>query len=118
MRPLLGDVLATASGHIGAATGDLCLEADAAPSVVRELVRLTAVMARCADAFVQADRGDSRHLLDAHGLAMLEARSAARHECRGASHIGTSTRLSCDDPQQPSPRLVASCRRPRSWPWA
>jgi len=79
MRPLLGDVLATASGHIGAATGDLCLEADAAPSVVRELVRLTAVMARCADAFVQADRGDSRHLLDAHGLAMLDARSALRH---------------------------------------
>jgi hypothetical protein len=79
MRPLLRDVLATASGHIGAATGDLCLEADAAPSVVRELVRLTAVMSRCADAFVQADRGDSRHLLDAHGLAMLDAGSALRH---------------------------------------
>ena len=79
MRPLLGDFLATASGHIGAATGDLRVGADAAPSVVRELARLTAVMVRCADAFVQDDRGDSRHLLDAQELAVLDARSALRH---------------------------------------
>jgi len=79
MRPLLGDLLAAASGHLGAATGDPCLGADAAPSVVRELARLTAVMARCADAFVPDNRGDSRHLLDAHGLAMLDARSALHH---------------------------------------
>jgi hypothetical protein len=48
-------------------------------SVVRELVRLTAVMARCADAFARDDRSDSRHLLGAHGLAMLDAGSALRH---------------------------------------
>jgi len=79
MRPSLGDVLASASGHIGAATGDRCLGAEAVPSVLRELVRLTAVMARCADAFARDDGGDSRHLLDTHGLAMLDARSALRH---------------------------------------
>jgi hypothetical protein len=79
MRPLLGDFLAAASRHIGAATGDRSLGTDAAPSVVRELVRLTAVMMRCADAFAHNDRADSRHLLDAHGLAMLDARSALRH---------------------------------------
>ena len=79
MRPLLGDFLAAVNGHIGAAAGEPCLGAEAAPSMVRELARLTAVMVRCADAFVPDNRGDSRHLLDAHELAMLDARSALRH---------------------------------------
>jgi hypothetical protein len=79
MRPLLGDFLAAVSGHIEAATGDLRLDAEAAPSVVRELVRLTAVMARCADAFLRDDRSDACHLLDAQELAVLDARSALRH---------------------------------------
>jgi hypothetical protein len=36
------------------------------------------LMARCTDAFVQDDRGAPRHLLDAPGLATLDARSALR----------------------------------------
>jgi hypothetical protein len=79
MRPLLGDFLTSASGHIDAATGDRHLGADSAPSAVRELARLTVVMVRCAEAFARDDGDDSRHLLDAHGLAMLDARSALRH---------------------------------------
>src|SRR5260370_39836510 len=77
MRPLLGDLLAAASRHLDAATGDLRLGAEASPSV-GELCRLTAVMAHCADAFAAEDQGDSRHLKDARELAMADARSALR----------------------------------------
>jgi hypothetical protein len=78
MRPLLGDFLAASSRHLDAATGDLRLAAEASPSVVGELCRLTAVMAHCADAFTAADQSDSRHLTDARELAMADARSALR----------------------------------------
>jgi hypothetical protein len=78
MRPLLGDFLAAASRHLDAATGDLRLAAEASPSVVGELCRLTAVMAHCADAFAAEDQSDSRHLQDARELAMADARSALR----------------------------------------
>jgi hypothetical protein len=88
IRPLLGDFLAAASGHIDIATGDLRLDAEAAPSVVGELVRLTAVMVRSADAFVQDDRGDSRHLLDAQRLATLDARSASSSTTACRSVVG------------------------------
>ena len=78
MRPLLGDFLTAASRHLDAATGDLHLAAEASPSVISELCRLTAVMARCADAFTAADQSDSRRLQDARELAMADARSALR----------------------------------------
>jgi hypothetical protein len=59
MRPLLGDFLAAAREHIDAATSDIPqLSADAAPTVVKELDRLTAVMARTANAFVVDDDMD------------------------------------------------------------
>lgn len=81
MRPLLGDFLTAASRHL-AATGDLGLAAEVSPPVVHELVRLTKVMAHCADAFAGDDRSDSRHLKDAPELAVLHARSALRQAAR------------------------------------
>jgi hypothetical protein len=78
MRPLLGDFLTAASRNLDASTGDLGLAAEVSLPVVCELVRLTTVMARYADAFARDDQGDSRHLKDAPELAILHARSALR----------------------------------------
>ncbi len=78
MRPLLGDFLSAASRHLDAASRDLGLAAEVTPSVVGELVRLTTVMARCADAFAGDDRSDSRHLKDATELVVHDTRSALR----------------------------------------
>jgi hypothetical protein len=78
MRPLLGDFLAAASRHLDAAGGDLGLAAGSDPSVIRELFRLTTVMAHRADAFIGDNQDGSRHLLDARELAMADARSALR----------------------------------------
>jgi hypothetical protein len=78
MRPLLGDFLAAASRHLDDATGDLRPATEASPSVVRELFRLTAVMAHCADAFAAEDQSDSRQVQDVRELAIADARSALR----------------------------------------
>ena len=90
MRPLLGDFLTATSRHLCTATGDPCLAAEASPPVVRELARLTSVMARCADAFAIDDRSDWRHPKDAPELAVLHARSALR---QAATRIHTALEL-------------------------
>jgi hypothetical protein len=107
MRPLLGDFLAAVSKHLDAATGDLCLGAEASPSVVGELFRLTAVMAHCADAFTAEDQSDSRHLKDARDLAMADARSAlaqaaARMRAAWGAHPET------DDDSPPAAMCLAA----------
>ena len=99
MRPLLGDFLAAASRHLDAATGDLRLGAEASPSVVGELCRLTAVMAHCADAFTAEDQSDPRHLKDARELAMADARSALRQAAaRMRAAWGAHTEAGDDSP--------------------
>ena len=99
MRPLLGDFLAAASRHLDAATGDLHPGAEASPSVVGELFRLTAVMAHCADAFTAEDQSDSRPLKDARELAMADARSALRQAAaRMRAAWGAHTEAGDDSP--------------------
>jgi hypothetical protein len=107
MRPLLGDFLTAAGRHLGTSTGDLCLAAEVSPPVVRELVRLTTVMARCADAFAGDDWSDSRHLKDAQELAVLHARSALR---QAAARIHTALELLGDggDAARPATALHLS----------
>jgi hypothetical protein len=79
MRPLLGDFLVAASDHIDAATSDIPqLSADAARAMIKELDRLTAVMARTANAFV-VDDGTDPARLDAPALTALDAQAALRH---------------------------------------
>jgi hypothetical protein len=80
MRPLLGELLAAASEHIGAATSDaLRPPTEATGAVVTELARLTAMMARSPDAFVTDDHTGPPDPPDAQALAILDARSALRH---------------------------------------
>ena len=114
MRPLLGDFLAAASRHLDAATGDLRLGAEASPSVVGELFRLTAVMAHCADAFTAEDQSDSRHLKDARELAMADARSALRQAAaRMRAAWGAHTEAGDDSPPDRNVP-VGRRRQPRS----
>src|SRR5690348_6419348 len=80
MRPLLGELLAAATEHIGAATSDaLRPPTEATGAVVTELARLTALMARSPDAFVTGDHTDPPDPPDAQALTVLDARSALRH---------------------------------------
>ena len=110
MRPLLGDLLAAASRHLDAATGDLRLGAEACASVVGELCRLTAVMAHCADAFTAEDQSDSRPLKDARELAMADARSALRQAAaRMRAAWGAHTEAGDDSP--PAAMCLAAARR-------
>jgi hypothetical protein len=77
MRPVLGEFLAAASEHVGAlASIDPDLSDEAVPTVVGEVARLTAVLARCASAFAFDEQDDSSYPLDARALALLDARSA------------------------------------------
>ena len=109
MRPLLGDFLAAASRHLDAATGDLRLGAEASPSVVGELFRLTAVMAHCADAFTAEDQSDPRHLKDARELAMADARSALRQAAaRMRAAWGAHTEADDDSPPGTAMCLAAA----------
>src|SRR5690349_317425 len=79
MRPLLGDFLVVASDHIDAATSDIPQPSvDAGRAMIKELDRLTAVMARTANAFVVDDGTDPAHL-DAPALTALDAQAALRH---------------------------------------
>jgi hypothetical protein len=98
MRPLLGDFLAAASRHLDAATGDLHLGAEASPSGVHELFRLTAEMARCADAFAAEDQSDPRQLKDARELAMADARSALRQAAARMRAAWGAHIEACDEP--------------------
>jgi hypothetical protein len=99
MRPLLGDFLTAASRHLDADTGDLRLAAGASPSVVRELFRLTTVMAHCADAFIGDDQDGPGHLLDARELAMADTRSALRQAAaRMRAAWGAHTEAGEDSP--------------------
>jgi hypothetical protein len=72
MTAYLGDLLALANGHIDAAIDDhSALSPEVVPSVVGSLARLTAVMARCTDAFVMYDHAGDLAELDARARAAL-----------------------------------------------
>jgi hypothetical protein len=79
MRPCLGDFLALASEHLETAIADGAkLPAEGACGVVWELSRVTAAMARIADAFVLNGGSDAAHPPDADAQAVLDAKSALR----------------------------------------
>src|SRR5262249_38751771 len=103
MRPLLGDFLAAASEHIDVATNGVPqLPAETASAVVKELGRLTTVMARCAGAFAIDDQADPTCPLDAGALAVQDARAALRHAAaRTRTAVGTLGHNS-DDVRHPT----------------
>jgi hypothetical protein len=108
MRPLLGELLTAASEHIDAATSDVPhLPADATLAVVKELSRLTAVMARCAGAFV-ADDGPDPDYLDPHALALLDSQSALRHAAARMHTAADTLGPSSDDSRPPAAIHLAS----------
>jgi hypothetical protein len=97
MRPVLGEFLAAASEHVDAlTTTHPDLPEEAVPAVVRDLARLTAVMARCANAFAVDDHDDSCYQLDARALALLDARAALGHAAT-RMHIAAGAVDHCDD---------------------
>jgi hypothetical protein len=108
MRPLLGDFLAAASEHLDAATIDVHqLPADVTRTVVKELSRLTSVMARCANAFV-ADEDTNAAYLDAQALAVLDARSALRHAAARMHAAASTLGNGSDDLDHPAAIHLAS----------
>src|SRR5260370_34604067 len=109
MRPLLGDFLAAASEHIDAAANDVPrFPAGAARAVVSELGRLTAVTARCADAFVIDDHTGPGYLLDATALAVLDARSALHHAAERTRTAAGTLGHHSDDAPHPAATCLAS----------
>jgi hypothetical protein len=109
MRPLLGDFLVVASDHIDAATSDIPQPSvDAGRAMIKELDRLTAVMARTANAFVVDDGTDPAHL-DAPALTALDAQAALRH---AAARMHTAVAVlgegSDDDRHPAAARLAAA----------
>jgi hypothetical protein len=80
MRPLLGELLASASEHIdAAASSDVALPAGTAGGAVRALSRVTAVMSRFADAFVLPHVPDPGASPDSRARAALDACRAVHH---------------------------------------
>src|SRR5262249_35247741 len=102
-RPLLGDFLAAASEHIDVATNGVPqLPAETASAVVKELGRLTTVMARCAGAFAIDDQADPTCPLDAGALAVQDARAALRHAAARRGRGGRPGRRCAVRPRVPA----------------
>ena len=78
MSTTFGDFLTLADENITAVTGNATPVAlQAAPAVIGELADLTAVMARCVDAFVMHDQ--TSDTLDEPARAILDARVGLHH---------------------------------------
>jgi hypothetical protein len=83
MAARFGDLLALASENIDAAIADhSAMSPEVVPAVVHALARLTAVMVRCADAFVTYEQAGDIALLNARARAVWDARLNLRHAAR------------------------------------